>query len=111
MISGFTSLNGTTWGAYTLIGTYDGHSFTITRPPRPHVASTTDADDERERDRLRTRCPEPPGGWRVLDPSRTNEEAMCGTVEAARALEGYADGGSTSPGTRCTTAATSGPRN
>ena len=91
MTSGFTSLNGTTWDAYTLIGTYDGRSFTITRPPRPHVASTTDADDERERDRLRTPCPEPPDGWRVLDASRTNEEATSRTIEAARALEGYAD--------------------
>ena len=91
MTSGFTSLNGTTWGAYTLIGTYDGRSLTITRPPRPRVASTTDADEERERDRLRTPCPEPPGGWRVLDPSRTDEEAMSRAIDAARAMEGYAN--------------------
>ena len=59
--SGFTCLNGTTWGAYTLIGSYDGHSFTITRPPRrPRLASTTDADEERERDRLRTPAPGAP---------------------------------------------------
>jgi hypothetical protein len=90
-VSGYTILSATTWGAYTLIGTYDGHRFTMTRPPQSLVASATTRDEERDRDRLRAPCPDPPGGWRVLDPSRTSDEALSRVVQAAQALEGYAD--------------------
>lgn len=88
VVSGHTTVSGTTWGAYTVIGTYDGHSFTTTRPPREYVAPATEPGGDL--DRLRTPCPEPSGGWRVLDPSRTTEEALSRLSELARGLEGYA---------------------
>jgi hypothetical protein len=89
-VSGHTSRNGATWGDYTLVGTYDGHVFTITRPPQPGRGPGGDPAAD-ELDEVRgTPCPEPPGGWRVVDPSKTTDESMERAFEDARGLEGYA---------------------
>lgn len=89
-VSGHTSRNGTTWGDYTLVGRYDGRSFTLTRPPEPgRTAGLEPAADAVEEARG-TPCPEPAGGWRVLDAARTTDESMERAFEVARRLEGYA---------------------
>jgi len=90
-VSGHQSLAGTTWGVYTLTGIYDGDTFTMTRPPMPgRQVDEGGPAAAASPDELATPCPEPPGGWRVLDPSRATDEAMGRTFEAARRLEGYA---------------------
>ena len=65
------SASGTTWGDYTVVGTYDGTAFTLTSPPSP--------PDEREPGpefNLGTPCEEPDGGWAVVDESTATDEAM-----------------------------------
>ena len=89
-VPGQESLHGTTWGDYTVIGTYDGHAFTMTRPPRSGRQGGARPDPDPLEAPLGTPCPEPPGGWRVLDPSRTTDESMERALEVARRLDGYA---------------------
>jgi hypothetical protein len=89
-VTGYQSLGGTTWGDYTLTGTYDGDTFTMTRPPVPGRPGDGGREESTSSDEFATPCPEPPGGWRVVDPSRTTYEAMETTFAAARRLEGYA---------------------
>jgi hypothetical protein len=89
-VTGHTRLNGTTWGSYTLVGTYDGRAFTMTRPPSSRAEPEALAPIDPDHDPLRTPCPVPLGGWRVLDPVRTTDESMERTLDAARGLAGYA---------------------
>jgi hypothetical protein len=89
-VSGYQSLAGTTWGDYTLTGTYDGDTFTMTRPPVPGMPGDGGGEESASSDEFATPCPEPPGGWRVVDPSRTTHEAMETTFAAVRSLDGYA---------------------
>jgi hypothetical protein len=61
---GEESVGGTIWGEYHLVGTYDGTTFTLTEPPAaPLLRSPAALPD------FTTPCPEPPGGWDVVDPS------------------------------------------
>jgi hypothetical protein len=59
------SINGTTWGEYHLVGTYNGKTFRLTepptapRPPKPQPLPDYTAP-----------CPAPPGGWTIVDPKR-----------------------------------------
>ena len=62
----------------------------MTRPAVPQREAEGVAPVDPNRDPLRTPCPEPTGGWRVLDPSRTTDESMERTFDAARGLAGYA---------------------
>jgi hypothetical protein len=66
---------GTTWGRYTVIGTYDGETFTLTEPPRvpedPDEVAGGFADD-----RFATPCDEPDGGWAVVDEATATDEAL-----------------------------------
>jgi hypothetical protein len=89
-VSDHESLAGTTWGDYTLTGTYDGHTFTMTRPPVPNRNGHGGPPARAPYGAFATPCPQPPGGWRVVDPSRATDEAMQETFAAARSLEGYA---------------------
>jgi len=86
-VTGHTSLRGTTWGTYEVIGNYDGHALTLTRPPTsPHWDETAvDLGSE-----PRTPCQEPEGGWRVLDPALTTDRHLHKTLRRARRLPGYA---------------------
>ena len=88
-VSGYQSLAGTIWGAYTLTGTYDGSEFTMTRPP-VHDEHIEVPAAQATPDQFATPCPEPAGGWRVVDASRATEDSMEQTFQAARRLEGYA---------------------
>ena len=76
-VTGEEEVNGTSWGEYRLAGTYDGRVFHLTEPPgppepRPSTPSPLDRPSP---------CPEPAGGWRVTDPSKTGEAAE-GAVHA-----------------------------
>lgn len=67
------SNSGTTWGGYTLVGTYDGERFTLTEPAAKPSGPRPPPEDDVTFD---TPCPEPEGGWRVVDESRFGMEAQ-----------------------------------
>jgi hypothetical protein len=90
-VTGHTTLHGTTWGDYEVVGTYDGHQFTLTREPTPRAEGTgTDRRHPEDYAPPCTPCPEPAGGWRVLDPALTTDRHMEKTFRKARRLDGYA---------------------
>lgn len=68
------SANGTTWGSYTLVGTYDGERFTLTEPATPPSKRTRPPDIYPEE--IKTPCDEPDGGWRVVEKSKYSMEAQ-----------------------------------
>lgn len=69
---GEESVNGTTWGAYRVVGTFDGTSLTLTEPPgEPQPRSDTDSDAF-----FATPCEEPSDGWDVPDRARAGEDDL-----------------------------------
>ncbi len=83
-----TSASGVRWGEYTVIGTFDGSTFTLTRPARP-VDHSLRPRAASEPD-FRTPCPVPPGGWTVIDPAKATQSALDATLAAAASIPGYA---------------------
>jgi hypothetical protein len=84
----FDEANGVRWGAFVVTGTFDGSAFTPAKVVA--LADFTGSLDRPEPD-FSTPCPEPPGGWRVLDPAKTTDASMQTTFERAGRLPGYAD--------------------
>ena len=83
----FEQANGVRWGEFAVSGRFDGVSFEVDDVvPAALYDAVAPADD----DRFATPCPEPEGGWRVLDAERTTAETMQATFERASGLEGYA---------------------
>lgn len=81
VVQGEESANGTTWGTYTVVGTWDGQALTLTEPAAsPEPLDSTDRDQPR----FSTPCPEPEDGWKVVDESATSEQAMQAAIEYAR---------------------------
>lgn len=80
---------GVRWGAFAVTGTFDGTSFTVARtvPAASYDPAAAPADV----DRFATPCPEPVGGWRVLDPSKTTDQSLQAVFARASQLTGYAD--------------------
>jgi hypothetical protein len=79
------SVNGTTWGDYHLVGTYDGTTFTLTESasaPRPRTPAALP--------NFATPCPEPPGGWGVVDPSKVALSDYQAFMSAAQSPPDYA---------------------
>lgn len=70
-------LSGTIWGAYHVVGTYDGKAFTVTEtgPAREWSDGFSDGP-------IVAGCQEPQGGWELPDPDRTSE----GDLNAAQRL-------------------------
>jgi hypothetical protein len=60
--------NGATWGDYHVVGTYDGEVFTVS-DIGPRVL-----EDSEEPYRAENPCPEPAGGWEVIDPAQSTQE-------------------------------------
>lgn len=75
------SASGTTWGEYSLVGTWDGAAFTVTEPPVEADRSSMPADDHR----FATPCPAPEGGWVPVDPATATDEAMQAAIAYAEA--------------------------
>jgi len=79
------SAGDTTWAEARLVGTFDGETFTLTRPPaEPEPAEAIDEDP------FATPCPEPASGWVVTDPALATEEAFEAARVYAEAQPGYA---------------------
>lgn len=81
------AVSGTTWGDFALTGTFDGTTFTVTEAI---PAALYDAASQAPDTSFETPCQPPVGGWQVVDPATTNQEAMDATFTAASALPGYA---------------------
>lgn len=80
------SAGGTTWGSYTLVGTFDGSTFTLTEPaaaPDETVPPTASEHD------FTAPCPEPPGGWQPVDSERATEAALEAASATAQASPGF----------------------
>lgn len=69
-----------------MVGTFDYVSFTLTEPARSPIR-TAQPDEPA---RVTTPCPEPEGGWRPLDWSKTTEEAARRAMRRARSVEEFA---------------------
>lgn len=80
------SMAGTTWGSYTVVGTYDGERFTLTEPPSEPVAEPAASGPPR----FPTPCAEPPGGWAVVDEATATMDAMYAAIEHAEAQPAHA---------------------
>lgn len=82
---GAESSGGTTWGSFEVTGTWDGERLTLTEPPGPARPDPVVEDVD-----FSPPCPEPPGGWAVVDPATTNEETQEAVVSAARGRDDFA---------------------
>lgn len=81
------SASGTTWGEYTLTGTWDGARFTLTEPAEPPVRP--ERSDAWETD-FSTPCPEPEGGWRPVDPATATDAGLQAALALARESPDFA---------------------
>lgn len=68
---GEESANGTTWGSFHVVGTYDGETFTLTEPPGPIQQPSGEGVEQST-----SPCPEPEGGWQVRDPARATQDEL-----------------------------------
>lgn len=87
----FEEASGVKWGDFVVTGTFDGTSVT---PTEVVPADEFEAPDwlEGEEDVSRgTPCPEPDGGWGVIDRGLTNDTTMDATFRTAEKLDDYAD--------------------
>ncbi len=92
-VSGFDHASGVRWGEFVVIGTYDASAgtFTLTRPPV--AASEYDGNELPKPGAApvwNTPCPEPQGGWRVVDPALTSQSSLEQTLQAAQARSDFA---------------------
>lgn len=87
-LSGFEQRDQARWGYYVVVGTYDQDAQTFT-PTRPAVPSAEydgpdlSAHRGSEEPVWFTPCPEPAGGWRVVDPALTTDEASHQAIKLA----------------------------
>jgi hypothetical protein len=83
----FEDVSGVKWGDFAVTGTFDGRDLTPTDVTPAAEFESPEPDPGRD---LTTPCPEPDGGWRVLDPATTTVKSQDATMRAARRLDGYA---------------------
>jgi hypothetical protein len=77
------SVNGTTWGDYTVVGTWDAATrrFTLTEPAVTPPKPTAPAEPLPD---MGTPCPTPAGGWRPVDPAKATDDAQQQVIQLAR---------------------------
>jgi hypothetical protein len=68
------SANGTTWGSYVVVGTWDGRLH-LTEPART-AGAADQPDPAGEMPDFTSPCPPPMGGWRPVNPALTTAEAL-----------------------------------
>ena len=81
-VEGEESLNGTTWGVYHVVGTYDGESFTVVQ------TGQHEGESWRPEPVYQSPCPEPAGGW-VADPDHHTQEQDSRAHTYARSRPDY----------------------
>lgn len=82
-VKGDETAGGSTWGSYTVVGTWDGDSLTLTEPPRDPVEDDASRIDDPS-DQFTTPCETPEGGWSVVDPILTSDDAMRQAISYSR---------------------------
>lgn len=82
----FEEASGTRWGSYILTGTYDpaANEFTPTEVISGQGHVWPDPDDV-----WTSPCPEPAGGWRVIDTSKASAGDLDAALSLAASLPGY----------------------
>jgi len=81
------SSDATRWGSYAVTGTYDGETFTVTQKPVTSALYDPAAPVENP---FVTSCPEPEGGWGVVDDAKVSYEDQDAVYTAAAQLSTYA---------------------
>jgi hypothetical protein len=79
-VEGEESASGTTWGDYSVVGTYADGALTLTRP-----AGAPEWPDVARAPRDSTPCAEPVGGWKVIDAATTTQATQDAAIAAAQA--------------------------
>jgi hypothetical protein len=88
-VDGEESVNGTTWGSFHVVGTYDGSSFTVAETGAPERQPPPSAA-ERFAQEPKTPCQEPAGGWPVPDPAHRSQRYVEPVSKAASAEPDFA---------------------
>lgn len=84
---GHESESGTTWGTFTVVGTYADGVFTLAEPPTP---PDPDQPVGVQGPQFTTPCPEPDDGWQVRDEATATNEAMNDAIAYAEAQAEFA---------------------
>jgi hypothetical protein len=80
-----------TSGRFHLVGTYDGHEFTLTQPPAaPVPAPPIGPKRPAPPVQFPSGCTTPPGGWQVTNSARVSFDDYLAVTNAARATPGFA---------------------
>jgi len=88
----YEQASGVRWGEYQITGHYNPTTqiFTLSQAiPRAMFADNPPPGDQVDFD-FTTPCAAPEGGWQVIDPAKTNEEAWQAAGARAMSLPGYA---------------------
>lgn len=72
------STGGTTWGDYTVVGTWDGQRLTMSRDPGPAEWPEPEPVD------FSTPCEAPEGGWANVDPAIAGPDDLDAALAAVR---------------------------
>jgi hypothetical protein len=83
-VEGEESAAGTTWGTWSVTGTWNGSRLTMTEPPAPPEAPAADPPD------LSSPCDPPPGGWEAGEPPAGDDGGWEAALAHARAQPGFA---------------------
>lgn len=78
---------GVKWGDYTMVGVWDGTTFT---PAEVRETTPEDWPEDDTRALFASRCEEPDGGWTPVDPATTTGETLASAHEVAARLPDYA---------------------
>lgn len=88
-VGSYEEAAGVRWGSFTLVGAYDPDAFSFT-PVEVRAGAGDPPSQGDEGSRFGTPCEAPPGGWRVVDATKTDERTLNAVFERAAALPGYA---------------------
>jgi len=83
-VQGEESANGTTWGDFTVTGTWDGEALTLTEAPKAPTPGSDGSGADTGTD-FATPCPAPDGGWVVVDPGTATQKALEAAIAYAEA--------------------------
>jgi hypothetical protein len=85
----FEDAGGVKFATYAVTGTFDGTTMTVTQ--EPISGALYDPMPDPAAGRLQsTPCPEPEGGWEIVNRARANAQALERAEQSAIALDGYA---------------------
>ncbi|MBB5787163.1 hypothetical protein [Jiangella mangrovi] len=81
--------NGVTWGFYSVTGTWDGTTLTLTEPPLAGAATSPMVPDGVAPD-FTSPCEAPAGGWAVVDAATTTQATFDAAMAHAAAQPDFA---------------------